>query len=294
MQTKPICALLLGFLITSIAHSQTQPGKPRTDVVVTKDALKIHGEGFIFDGHNDLPWAIRTNGSSSFEKIDIAKPQPQMHTDIQRLKKGNVGAQFWSVFVPSSTMKKGTSLADTVQQINLVKAMVDRYPKTFQMALTYEDIIDSRKNGKIASLIGIEGGHSIENSIQNLRRLFDMGARYMTLTHSDTLDWADSATDDARHDGLSPFGEEIIREMNKLGMLVDLSHVSPATMKDTLEISKAPIIFSHSSARAVADHVRNVPDDVLKMTKKNGGVVMVNFFFRFYRARISAADVQNV
>ncbi len=281
MQIKSICALLLGVVFTSIVHSQPQPGKPRADVVVSKEALKIHGEGFIFDGHNDLPWAIRTNGSSSFEKIDISKPQPQMHTDIQRLKKGNVGAQFWSVFVPSSTMKKGTSLTDTVQQINLVKAMVKRYPETFQLALTYQDIIDSRKNGKIASLIGIEGGHSIENSIQNLRRLFDMGARYMTLTHSDTLDWADSATDDARHDGLSPFGEEIIREMNKLGMLVDISHVSPATMKDTLAISKAPIIFSHSSARAVADHVRNVPDDVLKLTAKNGGVVMVNFFSGF-------------
>ena len=250
-------------------------------MVVTEKALEIHRSGFVFDGHNDLPWAIRTNGSSSFKKVDISKPQPRFHTDIDRLRKGNVGAQFWSVYVPSSTMKKGTSLTDTVQQIDLVKKMVERYPETFHLALTYEDIQEARKAGKIASLIGIEGGHSIENSIQNLRRLFKRGARYMTLTHSDTLDWADSATDEPRHDGLSLFGEEIVREMNRLGMLVDISHVSPATMKDTLATSQAPVIFSHSSARAVADHVRNVPDEILKLTRKNRGVVMVNFFSGF-------------
>ncbi|MEE2639217.1 MAG: dipeptidase [Planctomycetota bacterium] len=258
-----------------------QPNPDRKPVVVTDKALEIHRSGFVFDGHNDLPWAIRTNGSSSFKKVDISKPQPRFHTDIDRLRKGNVGAQFWSVYVPSSTMKKGTSLTDTVQQIDLVKKMVERYPETFHLALSYEDILEARKAGKIASLIGIEGGHSIENSIQNLRRLFKRGARYMTLTHSDTLDWADSATDEPRHDGLSLFGEEIVREMNRLGMLVDISHVSPATMKDTLATSQAPVIFSHSSARAVADHVRNVPDEILKLTRKNRGVVMVNFFSGF-------------
>lgn len=274
-------SLFLIFASSSALYSQQTTGKTRPEVVVTEKALQIHRNGFIFDGHNDLPWAIRTNGSSSFEKIDIAKPQPQLHTDIARLRKGNVGAQFWSVYVPSSTMKKGTSLTDTVQQIELVKNMVAHYPEQFQLALTYADIVESRKAGKIASLIGVEGGHSIENSIQNLRRLYKMGARYMTLTHSDTLDWADSATDDARHDGLSLFGEEIVREMNRLGMLVDISHVSPATMKDAIRVSKAPIIFSHSSARSVADHVRNVPDDVLKLTRENKGVVMVNFFSGF-------------
>lgn len=253
----------------------------RPPVVVTDAARQIHEAGFVFDGHNDLPWAIRTQGSSSFQRIDIAQPQPELHTDIERLRQGNVGAQFWSVYVPSSTMKKGTSLTDTVQQIDLVKRMIEQYPETFQLALTYDDILEARKSGKIASLIGVEGGHSIENSIQNLRRLHQMGARYMTLTHSDTLDWADSANDEARNDGLSLFGEEIVREMNRLGMLVDLSHVSPETMKDALRISKAPIIFSHSSARAVADHVRNVPDDVLKLTGENRGVVMVNFFSGF-------------
>lgn len=258
-----------------------KPRAGREKVIVTPQALAVHRAGFIFDGHNDLPWAIRTKGSSSFERIDIAKPQPELHTDIPRLRKGNVGAQFWSVYVPSSTMKKGTSLADTVQQIDLVKAMIKHYPDTFQLAESYEDIVNARKNGRIASLIGVEGGHSIENSIQNLRRLYRMGARYMTLTHSDTLDWADSATDEARHGGLSAFGEEIVREMNRLGMLVDLSHVSPDTMKDALRVTQAPIIFSHSSARAIADHPRNVPDDVLKLVKENRGVVMVNFFSGF-------------
>ena len=271
--------LLIGCTSSTVFGQQQNPD--RKPVVVTEKALEIHRSGFVFDGHNDLPWAIRTNGSSSFKKVDISKPQPRFHTDIDRLRKGNVGAQFWSVYVPSSTMKKGTSLTDTVQQIDLVKKMVERYPETFHLALTYEDILEARKAGKIASLIGIEGGHSIENSIQNLRRLFKRGARYMTLTHSDTLDWADSATDEPRHDGLSLFGEEIVREMNRLGMLVDISHVSPATMKDTLATSQAPVIFSHSSARAVADHVRNVPDEILKLTRKNRGVVMVNFFSGF-------------
>ena len=271
--------LLIGCTSSTVFGQEQNPD--RKLVVVTEKALEIHRSGFVFDGHNDLPWAIRTNGSSSFKKVDISKPQPRFHTDIDRLRKGNVGAQFWSVYVPSSTMKKGTSLTDTVQQIDLVKKMVERYPETFHLALSYEDILEARKAGKIASLIGIEGGHSIENSIQNLRRLFKRGARYMTLTHSDTLDWADSATDEPRHDGLSLFGEEIVREMNRLGMLVDISHVSPATMKDTLATSQAPVIFSHSSARAVADHVRNVPDEILKLTRKNRGVVMVNFFSGF-------------
>ena len=270
-------AILTILLLPGILFAQAE----REKVVVTKQALEIHKKSFVFDGHNDLPWAIRTKGSLSFERLDISKPQPELHTDIKRLRKGNVGAQFWSVYVPSETMKKGTSLADTVQQINLVKTMVKRYPDTFQLALTFKDIKAARKANKIASLIGIEGGHSIENSIQNLRRLHEIGARYMTLTHSDTLDWADSATDDPRHQGLSRFGEEIVLEMNKLGMLVDLSHVSVETMNDALRVSKAPVIFSHSSARAVADHVRNVPDNVLKKVKANGGVVMINFFSGF-------------
>jgi len=263
------------------------PGARRTEVdhskpiVLTDRARRIHSASFVFDGHNDLPWTLRRRASSSFEKLDIAQPHPEIHTDIPRLKKGNVGAQFWSVYVPATTTSTGESLLQTLEQIEIVHAMMKRYPETFAFARTANDIDKARREGKIASLIGVEGGHSIENSIANLHRLHKLGAKYMTLTHSDTLAWADSATDEAKHDGLTKFGEEVVREMNSLGMLVDLSHVSPATMKDALRISQAPIIFSHSSARAVADHPRNVPDDVLRLTANNGGVVMVNFFSGF-------------
>ncbi|MBC8354009.1 MAG: membrane dipeptidase [Planctomycetes bacterium] len=250
-------------------------------VELTAAASDVHKSGFVFDGHNDLPWAIRTNASSSFAKMDISEPQPKLHTDIARLRQGNLGAQFWSVYVPAETAKRGNALLQTLEQIELVHAMMERYPDTFEFARTVDDIERIQSSGKIASLIGVEGGHSIENSLGTLRRLHKLGAAYMTLTHSDTLAWADSATDDPKHGGLSAFGEEVVREMNRLGMLVDLSHVSPDTMKDALRVSKAPIIFSHSSARSVADHPRNVPDDVLLLTKDNGGVVMVNFFSGF-------------
>jgi membrane dipeptidase len=248
---------------------------------LTDEAAQVHTAGFVFDGHNDLPWALRTKASSSFAKLDISQAQPELNTDIARLRTGNVGAQFWSVYVPADTAKRGTALLQTLEQIELVHAMMKRYPNTFEFARTVDDIQRIRESGKIASLIGVEGGHSIENSIETLRRLHKLGAAYMTLTHSDTLEWADSATDDPQHDGLSAVGEEVVREMNQLGMLVDLSHVSPETMKDALRVSKAPIIFSHSSARAVADHPRNVPDDVLRQTAKHRGVVMVNFFSGF-------------
>ena len=275
----------LAFACSSVFAQDKADSKTKNEankkIVVSEKAKQVHHAGFVFDGHNDLPWTLRSKASSSFEKLDISKPQPEIHTDIDRLKKGGVGAQFWSVYVPSSTMKKGTSLTATLEQIEIVHAMMKRYPETFELALTTNDIKRIRAKGKIASLIGMEGGHSIENSLANLRRLHELGARYMTLTHSDTLDWADSATDEAKSDGLSAFGEEVVLEMNRLGMLVDISHVSPATMKDALRVSKSPIIFSHSSARSIADHARNVPDDVLKLTAKNGGVVMVNFFSGF-------------
>ena len=275
-----VCALVGAacFLVGSSTGWSQDSRKP---VVVTEAAEKVHQESFVFDGHNDLPWEMRTRASSSFEKLDISKPHPEIHTDIERLRQGNVGAQFWSVYVPASTRERGTALSDTVEQIELVHAMVQRYPEVFGFAGNYDDIVRLRSEGKIASLIGVEGGHSIEDSIANLRRLYKLGARYMTLTHSDTLDWADSATDEPQSGGLNAFGEEIVREMNRLGMLVDLSHVSPDTMKDALRVSKAPIIFSHSSARAVADHPRNVPDEILPLVAENGGLVMVNFFSGF-------------
>ena len=256
-------------------------GRSRGKIVVTDRARKIHDAAILVDGHNDLPWKIRQNGSSTFEKLDIAQPQPDMHTDIPRLRAGGVKAQFWSVFVPASTRHDGKSLSTTLEQIAIVKAMMKRYPETFELAETVDDVERICADGKIASMIGVEGGHSIENSLSVLRQLYEQGVRYMTLTHSDTLDWADSATDEERHGGLTPFGEEVVREMNRLGMLVDISHVSVPTMKQAIRTSRAPIIFSHSSARAIADHPRNVPDDVLRMTAENGGVVMVNFYSGF-------------
>lgn len=279
IQTGLACSMLTtGFVGWLGTRGWAQEAKP--DYTISEKAMEIHRNAYVFDGHNDLPWEIR-KFSKRFDDCDISKPQPKLHTDIERLRKGNVGAQYWSVYVPAETMRAGVAYRTTVEQIDLVHAMVKRYPDVFQLCLTSEDIEKARQAGKIASLIGMEGGHSIEDSIQNLRRLYEMGARYMTLTHSDTLAWADAATDQSKHDGLSPFGEEVVREMNRLGMLVDISHVSPATMHDALDISTAPVIFSHSSARSIADHPRNVPDDVLKRLPQNGGVVMINFYSGF-------------
>ncbi|MDE0816114.1 MAG: dipeptidase [Pirellulaceae bacterium] len=250
-------------------------------VDVSPRAARIHNSTFVFDGHNDLPYTLKKVASSSFMKMDIAKSQPTIHTDIPRLLQGNVGAQYWSVYVPAATAYRGAALLETLEQIQIVHAMIKKYPETFVAISNYQDIVRARRQGKIASLIGVEGGHSIEDSVANLHRLFDLGARYMTLTHSDTLTWADSATDDPKHQGLNAFGEEIVSQMNSLGMIVDLSHVSEATMHDALDTTKAPIMFSHSSARSVADHVRNVPDTVLQRMPSNGGIVMVNFFSGF-------------
>ena len=255
--------------------------KPARDVVLTAEAIAIHREALLVDGHNDLPYALREAAGPTFRTIDISKPQPKLHTDIARLKKGNVGAQFWSAYVPVDTAKKGIAVRMTLEQIDVIHELVRRYPETFEMASGTEDIRRIRKSGKIASLIGVEGGHSIDNSLGVLRDYYRLGVRYMTLTHSESLDWADSATDAPKAHGLSPFGEEVVLEMNRLGMLVDLSHVSPETMKAALKVSKAPVIFSHSSARGIADHPRNVPDDVLELVKANNGVVMVNFFSGF-------------
>jgi membrane dipeptidase len=261
-------------LLAAIARAQDS----RPAVELTDEGRCVHAATFVFDGHNDLPWELRTKAGSSFDRRDIRQPQPAMHTDIPRLRQGNVGAQYWSVYVTAETAKTGEALRQTLEQIELVQEMLRRYPDVFEAARTADDVERIQKSGKIASLIGVEGGHCIEDSIENLRRLHKLGAGYMTLTHSDTLAWADSATDTGKSQGLSPFGEEVVREMNRLGMLVDLSHVSDETMRDALRISEAPVIYSHSSSRAIAKHPRNVPDDILKLVKENGGVVMVNFF----------------
>jgi len=239
----------------------------------------------LIDGHNDLPWEIRTRFNGDVAKIDLAAdtsklPAPAgeatLMTDIPRLRAGHVGGQFWSVWIPVS-VKGPEAVQVTLEQIDLVKRMTARWPRDFAMAYTAADIRRIHKEGKIASLIGVEGGHQINNSLAMLREYYDAGVRYMTLTHSSNTDWGDSATDAPAHHGLTPFGKEVVREMNRLGMLVDLSHVSEETMRAALDVSLAPVIFSHSSARALDDHPRNVSDDVLRRVAKNGGVVMVNF-----------------
>jgi membrane dipeptidase len=247
-------------------------------VVLTDEARRIHRTAILVDGHNDLPWQFREKKDMSFNRIDIRKAQPGLHTDIPRLRQGGVGAQFWSAFVPSESMKDGTAVKQTLEQIDVIHRMVRAYPDTFEMASTVDDIIRIHKEGKIASMIGIEGGHSIDSSLGVLRMLYALGARYMTLTHSENVPWADSATDKPEHHGLTPFGEQVVLEMNRLGMLVDISHVSAETMKHALRVTRAPVIASHSSAYALAAHPRNVPDDVLRLVAKNGGVIMVNFF----------------
>jgi membrane dipeptidase len=256
-------------------------------------ARALHRQTPLIDGHNDYPWALREKAQRNFEKLDIAKPQPSIMTDIPRLKAGGVGGQFWSVYVPVELAGQAAVTA-TLEEIDTVHQMMRRYPDTFELALTADDIERIFKKGKIASLIGMEGGHSIDNSLAALRMFHRLGARYMTLTHAKNTAWADSATDDARAGGLTAFGEEVVREMNWLGMLVDLSHVSPATMEDALRVSAAPIIFSHSSARALADRPRNVPDNILEMLPKNGGVIMVTFVPGFLSPAVAAwSELQN-
>jgi membrane dipeptidase len=270
-------SLVLTLLVTLTATAQDA----RVDRILREVPL--------IDGHNDLPWQYRERVKNHLARIDLRQDQSglakPLHTDIPRLRRGGLGAQFWSVYVPAS-LKGADALQATLEQIDVVHRLNSAYPEAFALALTADDVVRIHKSGKIASLIGMEGGHSINNSLASLRQLYRAGSRYMTLTHSDNNDWADSATDDPKLDGLSPFGKAVVGEMNRLGMLIDLSHVSPATMHDALDASAAPVIFSHSSARALTGHQRNVPDDVLRRLKANGGVVMVTFVPSFVSEKV--------
>ena len=233
----------------------------------------------LIDGHNDLPWALRQGFGNDPYRVDLAtnlEATTKLHTDIPRLRAGGVGAQFWSVYVPASLEPVEAAKA-TFEQIDTVKRIAAAYPSVFEIATTADDIARIHKAGRIASLVGMEGGYSIDDSLGLLREFYDSGARYMTLTHSKTTTWADSATDAPKWGGLSPFGEQVVKEMNRIGMMVDISHVSEETMTDAIRVSTAPVIFSHSSARAVTGHPRNVPDAVLRLMPANGGIVMVTF-----------------
>jgi membrane dipeptidase len=259
----------------------------QTDRAAEREALRPHvmeilAEVPLIDGHNDVPWGYRQRVHNHLDQIDFSASTKDldepMHTDIPRMRAGGLGGQFWSVYIPAS--ENGSDPGDTkivLEQIDFVHRLVDRYPEDLEIALTADDVVRIHKAGKIASMMGMEGGHSIEASLGALRMCYEAGARYMTLTHSTNTEWADSATDEREHGGLTPFGKEVVREMNRMGMLVDLSHVSPETMHDALDVTEAPVIFSHSSARAVCNHPRNVPDDVLKRVRQNDGVVMVTW-----------------
>jgi membrane dipeptidase len=239
------------------------------------EAVRILRTVPLIDGHNDIPDALRERGG--LDSVDLAVRQPKLMTDIPRLRAGHLGGQFWAAYVPVTTMDSGTHPATyALEQIDLVHRLCSKNPRSLALAFTAADVERNFAAGKISCLIGIEGGHAIENSLGALRMFYKLGTRYMTLTHWRSLDWATASTDTARR-GLSPFGKQVVLEMNRLGMLVDLSHVNDQTMSDALHASRAPVIFSHSSARALANHARNVPDSILQLVAANKGVVMVNF-----------------
>jgi membrane dipeptidase len=270
------CVLALALAASMILGCQSEE---ETRVGDTQRAAEIHRRAIVVDGHNDLPWRLRAVFESSFERFDIAERHEDGHTDIPRLREGGVDAQFFAAYVPSDYSDRNPARAAR-EQIDLIKQMADRYPD-LEMAYTAEDVHAIVGSGRIAVLIGVEGGHTIENSLDVLREFYELGVRYMTLTHASNIDWADAATDEPEHGGLTDFGEDVVREMNRLGMLVDISHVSAATMGDVLRVAVAPVIASHSGARAINDHSRNIPDEILHRIRENGGVVMVNFYSGF-------------
>jgi membrane dipeptidase len=253
-------------------------------------AKRILSQTPLIDGHNDLPWRIREDSIArgNVDVYDLRKHTPG-HTDLDRLKKGMVGAQFWSVYTPGEYRDSGYARVQ-LEQIDIARRFIAKYPDRLALALSAEDIRRDFKQGKIGSLLGLEGGHAIENSLGALRAYYDLGVRYMTLTHNVTLDWADAALDSAKHKGLTSFGDSVVREMNRLGMLVDLAHVSPGTMSAALNVSLAPVIFSHSGARALVDVPRNVPDSILRRVTTNGGIVMVPFVTGFVSPAVLLYD----
>ena len=269
---RPAMAVVL-LLAPAALHAQ--------DDAALRHAHELLADRPIIDGHNDLPWEIRTNPISQMDvaKYPLRTPAPGQ-TDFARLRAGGVGAQFWSVYIPGEIADSGYARVQ-LEQIDIAHRLIAMYPDELELALTADDVERIRAAGKVASLLGMEGGHALENSLGALRMYHALGVRYMTLTHNVTLDWADAALDEARHGGLTDFGREVVREMNRLGMLVDLSHASPGTMSDALDATAAPVIFSHSSARALTDVPRNVPDSILARLPANGGIVMVTFVGSF-------------
>ena len=268
-------AASLAFVSTTAAAQPIDPKvMARIDRILKRTPL--------IDGHNDLPWALREDFGLRVEGLETGAERrtPPLMTDMQRLRAGRVGGQFWSVYISGMTLGD-EAVRTTIEQVDAARRLIHAYPQYLELASTADDMVRIHRAGKIGSLLGMEGGRGIGGSMAALRSFYDLGVRYMTLTHNQTTEWADAATDEAKHDGLSPFGLEVVKEMNRLGMLVDLSHVSEATMLDVLQATRAPVIFSHSNARAVDPHLRNVPDSALRLLPANGGVVMVNFYNAF-------------
>ncbi len=281
--------LLSAALLLAAAPAAPCPASAQADPHLEK-AMRVLSRTPLVDGHNDLPWGIRESEAAPRDVHASAhdlRGRTSFHTDIPRLRKGMVGAQFWSVYIPFEASAEGAAKVQ-LEQIDIAEQMIAAYPDVFEKALTASDVERIFGAGRIASILGIEGGHALENSLGALRAYYGMGVRYLTLTHNGTLDWADAANDTARHRGLTEFGKEVVREMNRLGMLVDLSHTSPEVMHDALDVSAAPVIWSHANARALRDHPRNVPDDVLRRLPANGGVVMVTFVPSFLTSREQA------
>jgi membrane dipeptidase len=271
---------------------KTLPSAAQSQDPALERAQKLLESTPLIDGHNDLAWEIREFRSAprDLAAYDLRKRSPR-HTDLGRLAEGKVAAQFWSIYIPGEYRDSGYARVQ-LEQFDIARRMIARYPRRLALALTADDIERNFKRGRIASLLGMEGGHAIENSLGALRSYYALGARYLTLTHNVTLDWADAALDTARHHGLTAFGREVVREMNRLGMLVDLSHVSPESVRDALEVTESPVIFSHSSARALTNHPRNVPDDILTRLPRNGGVVMVTFVPAFVSPEAAAWETE--
>ena len=283
----------LALALMTVVGSPLTTLDAQTDPHLAK-ARRVLSTTPLVDGHNDLPWAIReaTAAPHDVEAYDLRK-KAAGHTDLARLKQGMVGGQFWSIYIPGEIRDSGYARVQ-LEQIDIARRVIAKYPERFQWALTAAAVRSSFRAGKIGSMLGLEGGHAIENSLGALRVYYDLGARYMTLTHNVTLDWADAALDSAKHGGLTNFGKEVVHEMNRLGMLVDLSHVSPGTMSDALDVTEAPVIFSHSGSRELVDHKRNIPDSILARLPKNGGVVMVPFVTSFVSKEVKAwSDAQS-
>jgi membrane dipeptidase len=271
-------AAAAALVVTAACAGSTPASRPAESDL--EHARRVLAEAILFDGHNDLPWAIRTDKKTPGDVVayDLRK-RTEGQTDLPRLRQGGLSAQFWSVYIPGEL--PGGFARTQLEQIDTMRRVIARYPDALQLAGTAREIREAKKAGRIGSMLGIEGGHAIENSLGALRAYYDLGVRYMTLTHNTNTDWADSAAAVPRHHGLTAFGEQVVLEMNRLGMLVDLSHTSAETMEDALRVSRAPVIFSHSSARAVCDVPRNVPDEILKKLPANGGVVMITFVAGF-------------